>query len=92
MYVNLSINAPGITTQWQIQNGIIQNQVTPGNFQEHSFTFDIGDRGIDVANIFYGIEITPVPLYSAPEIIYSSPVSQRMVGLRDGVGAPVSYF
>jgi hypothetical protein len=67
-YLNVSVNTPGITTQWQIQNAVITNTEEPGIIQRTSFDFDIGDAGIDVTGINYGISITDSPQVTAPVI------------------------
>lgn len=83
-YLNLTTNTPGTTTQWQIKNGIIQNQTAPGGTQTHTFTFDIGTRGVDVSNINYAIEITSMPLLSNTPVNSTASVYPRMVGPRNG--------
>ncbi|MBL8007394.1 MAG: hypothetical protein JNJ56_07670 [Ignavibacteria bacterium] len=94
-YLNLKVDAPGLTTSWQIQNMILYSFYGAGQSETQGFAFDIGTKGINVESINYGISITDYPLLSPPLISNSVDVSDKnfyvVTGGRDSnflIGTP----
>ena len=91
-YVNLSVNTPGTTTNWQIENMPLWTLGKAGVKQSMSFYFDIGDKGIDVSNLNYGLMITDDPLLFPPPMTDLSIVSGRSVKIYNGFGETGRIF
>lgn len=85
-YVNLSVSTPGTTTIWQIENMPLWTIGNAGVVQSMSYYFDIGDKGIDVATLNYGLEITDDPLMLPPPITSSAVVSDQFSKIYNGMG------
>lgn len=83
MYINLSIDAPGITTQWQIQNVLVSKQ---GSDSDNVLIyFDIGDTSVEVGNLNYGYSITPYPINTPPEINSTAVVYNSIIVINSGL-------
>lgn len=83
-YFNLSVQTAGTETIWQVQNAILFNQAPFGELQSVTFAFDIGDKGISVANVLIGYSITDDPVISPPPITESALVFNYLYKIFDG--------
>lgn len=83
MYVNLSTDLPGTTTQWQIQNLLISKY---GSDTEKTLIyFDIGDTSVEVNSINYGLSLTPFPLNEQPIINSTDSVFSKTIEINSGI-------
>jgi len=74
-YLNLSINSPGVSNPWQIENVPIVCYSDVGNYQSQVFAFQIGMPGIPVSGIDYGLTLTINDLFSPPPIMSPAQVN-----------------
>lgn len=69
-YLNLSINAQGISTQWQIQNALLPSSDSTF-FDTIYFAFEISSGGAEVNNLQYSINVSadtavaPIPFINS---------------------------